>query len=67
MSQGTGGSAMLDDKNGKSIDGSIAPTLRKANGKPWYIINSEENTVLNLFRIAMGIVAVPSVICNLFL
>jgi len=40
----------------------------KAKGfnKPWYII-SQENKVLNFFKIATGFFAVPSVIFNLFL
>jgi hypothetical protein len=40
---------------------------KKPNDKPLYVINSVDNRALNLFKIAMGIVAVPSVICNLFL
>ena len=38
----------------------------KGNGIPWYII-SQDNKVLRFFRIMMSLMAVPSVILNLFL
>ena len=38
----------------------------KSNHKPWYIIGME-NKMLNAFRIATGICAVPTVIINLFI
>jgi hypothetical protein len=40
---------------------------KKNSDKPWYIINSENNDFLNLFKIVVPILAVPSVIFNLFL
>lgn len=41
--------------------------VTKGTGKPWYIIEKQDNDVLNLFRIGIGVLAVPSVILNLFL
>jgi hypothetical protein len=38
----------------------------KGSGNPWYII-SQDNAILHIFRICMGIMSVPSVILNLFL
>jgi hypothetical protein len=43
------------------------PTIKfKGNQKPWYIMGME-NKMLNVFRIATGICALPSVIMNLCL
>ena len=39
----------------------------KGTGKPWYIISADHNKYLNLFKIFMGLIAVPSVLFNLFL
>lgn len=39
----------------------------KGTGKPCYIIEKQDNDILNLFRIVIGVLAVPSVIFNLFL
>lgn len=47
-------------------DGVNMKSNTKGSGKPWYII-SQDNKLLNIFRITMGILAVPSVIFNLFL
>jgi len=39
---------------------------RTRSDAPFYIIKQENNDFLNLFKIVMGILAVPSVIFNLF-
>jgi len=38
----------------------------KGSGPPWYII-SQDNSVLSIFKIVMGLLCLPTVIVNLFL
>ena len=55
-------------QNGVSMNEHNQVKMAKKNSdKPWYIINSENNDFLNLFKIVVPILAVPSVIFNLFL
>jgi len=57
----------------KELDASIkqnqelsVTTKPKGSGVPWYIL-SQDNSILRVFHILMGVLSVPSVILNLFL
>lgn len=78
-SMGDGGGDMSNTKGGNQTKGgelqngvsmnehNTVKLAKKNSDKPWYIINSENNDFLNLFKIVVPILAVPSVIFNLFL
>lgn len=60
------------DKNAE-LDASIkqnqelsVTTKPKGSGVPWYIL-SQDNSILRVFHILMGVLSVPSVVLNLFL
>lgn len=57
-------SEILDLSQDKNVTGTSGQ--KKGSGMPWYIL-SQDNSILRVFHILMNVMAVPSIIINLFL